>query len=99
MTINTKQQLKITLNGFHGYQTHNVLATVTPAQGWKRGCGVPMGETVEGYNIQLTKSGAHKFACTSADCICGEGVPESFWIAKDKFGKKIEVKGHYPQNS
>lgn len=80
--------LQITHHGFHGPQTHTVRGTITLAQGWSRGCGVPAGETVEGYQIEISASGAQKFACGMADCKCGEGLATSFWVSKDK------VSGH-----
>jgi len=91
-------KLTITHNGFHGYQTHTVRGTMTLAQGWSRGCGVPEGETVEGYQVEITESGAKKFACGAAGCKCGEGLAASFWVSRDKVsGSEISVNGNYPQ--
>ena len=81
--------MKITLNGFHGYESHNVRGTMNPE--------IDEFQT-EGYIIEITPSAAAKFGCKMSDCTCGEGIAESFWVRKTQVrGNEIEVAGNYPQ--
>jgi hypothetical protein len=85
-------RLKITLNGFHGFQTHSVRGTMS------KQIGGNYGET-EGFQIELTKSGAAKFACQISDSKCDESLPESFWVPKNQVsGNEVSVSGNYPQH-
>jgi hypothetical protein len=91
-TTTTSTILEITLNGFHGYETHRVRGTKTPTTGFV------WGYECSGYQIEISPSGAKKFGCGMRDCTCGEGLPTSFFVAEeDCEGKSISIKGNYPQ--
>jgi len=103
MTITTKPVTKIvvlTLNGFHGYQSHNVRATFTRREagdGFETPYGFSEGEEA-GYDVTITESAARKFACTG-DCRCGEGMPTEFFCDEYDFEHgDITIKGNYPQS-
>lgn len=91
--------IELTLNGFHGYQSHNVRATFTRLEAVE-GVETPYGfcEGAEaGYDVTITESAARKFACTG-DCTCGEGMPTSFiadWYDFD--AGEVLINGNYPQ--
>lgn len=81
--------IELTLNGFHGYQSHNVRATFTPAD--------PKWQDVSGdYIVSITESAARKFACKCSDCTCGEGMPTEFECdAYDFEQADVTVNGNY----
>lgn len=83
--------VELTLNGFHGYQTHRVRASFVPA--------LPEWQDVKGdYIVTITESAARKFACRISDCRCGEGVPTEFECDEYDFEHAdITVNGNYPQ--
>ena len=83
--------VELTLNGFHGYQSHNVRATFT-----RREAGYEGEEA--GYDVTITESASRKFACKSGDCRCGEGMPTEFICDDYDFdAADITVEGNYPQ--
>lgn len=83
--------VKLTLNGFHGYQSHNVRAN------WSQISDEDQGEALE-YQVEIADSAARKFKCKSNDCTCGEGMPTSFiadWYDFD--AAEVTINGNYPQ--
>ncbi len=92
--------ISLTLNGFHGYQTHNVRATFTRRAGVEAEL-TPFGYSDEeeaGYDVTITESAARKFACKNSDCRCGEHMPTEFVCDDFDFNAAdITVKGNYPQ--
>lgn len=102
-TISVKPITKIinlALNGFHGYQTHNVRATFTPRPGADSEL-TPFGYSeseVAGYDVTITESAASKFACKNSDCQCGESVPTAFVCDQYDFDHgDITINGKFPQ--
>ena len=82
--------IKLTLNGFHGYQSHNVRATFAQISDDNQG------EALE-YQVEIADSAARKFACTG-DCTCGEGMPTEFECDDYDFdAADITINGNYPQ--
>jgi hypothetical protein len=85
--------VEITLNGFHGYQSHNVRATFTPTKRYNS-WGDEIGD---GYDVTITESAARKFSCRG-ECTCGEGVPTEFECDEYDFEHgDITLNGNYPQ--
>ena len=93
----TTKIIKLTLNGFHGYQTHNVKAQFTPRPVSKD--GLSFSETNEnGFYVKIAQSAADKFFCRSKECLCGEGVPTDFDCDFYDFAVgSVQIKGIYPQ--
>lgn len=91
--------IKLTLNGFHGYQSHNVRATFSRRAGVEAEL-TPFGYTEEeesGYDVTITESAARKFSCR-CECTCGEGVPTEFQCDEYDFEHgEITLNGNYPQ--
>ena len=82
--------IKLTLNGFHGFQSNNVRADITKISG--------TGEADE-YQAEIAESAARKFACKSKDCRCGESMPSNFIIDGYDFRwKSTTVNGNYPSS-
>ena len=99
-TQTTKRtRISLTLNGFHGYQTRNVLATIGP----KNPAGEPWDYHNYGaglYPVEIDESEAEKFSCKCADCTCGESMPTTFYMDQwDVDHKKVTIRGNYPQHS
>ena len=92
--------IRLTLNGFHGYQSHNVRASFTRRAGVEADL-TPFGysdEVEAGYDVTITDSAACKFACKSSDCRCGESMPTAFFCDDFDFdADEITVSGNYPQ--
>ena len=86
--------VSLTLNGFHGFQSHKVRATFTPTNRYNS-----WGESVgDGYAVSITESAARKFSCRG-ECTCGEGVPTEFDCDEYDFEHgEITIKGNYPQS-
>lgn len=81
--------ISLTLNGFHGYQSHNVRAIFEQISG--------EGEALE-YQVSIKPTAARKFECRSKDCTCGESMPEFFTADGWDFDhSEITVNGAYPQ--
>lgn len=85
--------VELTLNGFHGYQSHRVRATFAPSKLYNS-----WGEEIgDGYVATITESAARKFACRG-ECTCGEGVPTKFECDDYDFETgEITLDGNYPQ--
>jgi hypothetical protein len=81
----------LTLNGFHGYQTHKVKAT---------GNKIELGEfehPSRGCEVSISPSAAQKFKCESEECKCGEGIESKFNCYFSDFESgEVELKGFYP---
>ena len=84
------KQITLTLNGFHGYESHNVRANFSPISDDNRGGALE-------YQVEIADSAARKFVCTG-DCTCGEGMPTSFLADGYDFEVgEITINGNYPQ--
>jgi hypothetical protein len=92
--------VNLTLNGFHGYQSHNVRATFARRAGVEATL-TPFGFTEEeesGYDVTITESAARKFGCKCSDCRCGERMPTAFVCDDYDFdASDLTVNGNYPQ--
>jgi hypothetical protein len=92
--------VSLTLNGFHGYQSHNVRASFThrdAIEGYETPYGYAEGEKAR-YEVAITESAAQKFACNMSDCRCGEGIPTEFPCDEYEFeNRMITLNGNYPQ--
>lgn len=76
--------INLTLNGFHGYQSHSVRASFAAHE--------------DGYAVSITESAAAKFRCRSSDCRCGEHMPTEFTCDEWDFDHaEVTVRGNYPQ--
>lgn len=99
-TTTTTKIISLTLNGFHGYQSHNVRASFTRRAGVEADL-TPFGysdDTEAGYDVTITDSAARKYACKSTDCRCGESMPTAFSCDAYDFGAaEITINGKYPQ--
>ena len=94
----TTKIIELTLNGFHGYRTHNVRAKFTPRPVSKDGLSFSE-KNENGFYVKIAQSAADKFLCPSKDCLCGDGVPTQFHCCDADFKKgSIERKGCYSQD-
>ena len=95
------KRIKVTLNGFHGYETHDVLVDVekNPDHTGDKEVDYYSGNRCP-YVGTITKSAANKFGCNMSDCTCGESIDMVININEtDLKFKTVEIRGNYPQNA
>jgi hypothetical protein len=85
------KQLTITLNTFHGCETHTVPGEITPDSSIF---------DEPGYSVEITEAGASRFGCKICGCRCGGALPKSFWVpasrvARREDGLRVEARGVY----
>jgi len=85
------KRLTITLNTFHGCETHTVPGEITP--------DISIYDE-PGYRVEIAETNASLFGCEICDCRCGGALPESFWVpasrvAKREDGLRVEARGAY----
>lgn len=92
-----KRKMQITLNGFHGYETHTVLVDVTKDDKHTGDRETDYySDHMFPYWGEIAESAAGKFACTMSDCMCGEGIDTTFPItAQELESKHVELRGNY----
>jgi hypothetical protein len=81
-----KKNMKLILNGFHGYQTHTVRAEIEPA-----------GDEDGVFSVKIAESASKKFGCHAQDCCCGESMPTELTCDEWELEhKEVTVNGRYP---
>ena len=91
-------RIKLTMNGFHGYQSENVRASVEKNPEYSGDRETDFYGRELPYTVTITRSAADKFACRAADCCCGESMPTEFGATEHEIDHRaVEVSGNYPQ--
>jgi len=93
-----RRKMKVTLNGFHGYDEHTVLVSVerdTEHTG-DRELDYYSGHSTP-FRGRIAPSAAAKFRCGMSDCRCGESMPLEFPLAGPE-ATTVEIRGNYPQS-